>query len=406
MSDSIDDILIAQARVGNKHAFSQLIERYQQRVSRIAMSTIASEEVARELAQDAILQAYLSLDSLRDDTRFKSWLYGITLNVCRNYLREQKMEVLSLDAILGGVHRDVPLDALDVVDPQSIVEERELHTIVLQAVQCLSANDRAATLMFYYNQLTLEEIATILNISTGAVKGRLHRARKQLRERLLSLYPDMQHPISETQRRKSMVRAFVSSVRINNQSRQRVIILRDEAGKRGLFIWVDKTAARILAMGLVGINSPRPMSLHLMINLLKAANMQLEEVRIEALKDEIYYAVVKIRNGENTLELDARPSDALALAVYLDKPIYIAEEVLDKAGLALPEGKTLPPLSPHTFDQQKREEFLRSLEEADEADQQALQAQIERWKNMTEEERKEDRQRAVAYLLEGPEKKG
>jgi RNA polymerase sigma factor (sigma-70 family) len=403
MDDSIDVILIAQIRAGDKHAFGQLIERYQQRVYHIAISMIAREEVAREMSQEAILQAYLSLDSLRDDAHFKSWLYGITLNVCRSYIREQKMEALSLDAMLGGTHRDVPLDALDVMDPQSIVEERELYAIVLQAVQRLSANDRAVTLMFYYKQLTLEDIATILNISIGAVKGRLHRARKQLRERLSSLYPDMQAPISETQRKKSMVRAFISSIRINNQSRQRVIFLQDEAGKHVLLVWVDKAVAQIIADGLVGIDSPRPMSLHLMMNLLKATNMQVEEVRIEALKDNIYYAVVKIRNRDQMLELDARPSDALALSIYLDKPIYIAEEVLDKAGFPLPEGNTLPRPGPHTLDQQKREEILRKREEAKKADQQVRGVQVERKKNLTLEERKEAGKRFFASLLEGKE---
>jgi RNA polymerase sigma factor (sigma-70 family) len=400
MDDCTDDILLAQARSGDKRAFSQLIERYQQMVRYIAMSMITSEEVAHELAQEAILQAYLSLDHLRDNARFKSWLYGITLNVCRSYIREQKMDILSLDAMLGGVHRDVPLDNLAVVDPQSIVEERELHSVVLQAVQRLSANDRAATLMFYYNQLTLEEIAIILNISTGAVKGRLHRARKQLRERLLSLYPDMQHSVSKTQRRKRMVRGFINSARIDNKSRRRVIILQDEAGKRVLTIWVDNAAARTIAFGLNGIEPPRPMALHLMVNLLKAASMQLEEVRIEALKDEIYYAVVKIRNGEQMLELDARPSDALALAVYLDKPIYIAEEVLDKGGLTLPEGKMLPRPQHHILDQLEREEFLRMLEKTDEAAQPVALARSERWKNMTPEERQASQQNFVAHLLE------
>jgi len=64
-------------------------------------------------------------------------------------------------------------------------------------------------------------------------------------------------------------------------------------------------------------------------------------VRIETLKEDVFYAVAKIRSGNTTQELDARPSDALALALLMDSPVYIAEEVLEKCGIALPEGKTL-----------------------------------------------------------------
>src|SRR5215831_15839349 len=103
--DRITDAeLVAKVRQGDKEAFGQLIERYQQMVGHIAKKMIADEWVARELAQEAILQAYLSLDHLRDASRFKSWLYGITLNMCRSYLHDQKMDLLSLESILGGMH--------------------------------------------------------------------------------------------------------------------------------------------------------------------------------------------------------------------------------------------------------------------------------------------------------------
>ncbi len=64
-------------------------------------------------------------------------------------------------------------------------------------------------------------------------------------------------------------------------------------------------------------------------------------MRIETLKDDIFYAVTKFRNGDVLHELDARPSDAIALAVLMDKPIYVADEVMKRAGVALPEGKTV-----------------------------------------------------------------
>ncbi len=107
MENLTDVVLVGLAQNGDRHAFGQLIERHTQMVRQIARGMIASEEIACELAQEAWLQAYLSLDHLRDATRFKSWLYGITLNVCRNFIRERKIDLYSLDALMGGMSHDI-----------------------------------------------------------------------------------------------------------------------------------------------------------------------------------------------------------------------------------------------------------------------------------------------------------
>ncbi len=341
MTNITDSELVALARRGDKEAFGELIERYQQMVRRIALGVVAHEEDARELAQEAILQAYLSLDHLRDSTRFKSWLYGIVLNVCRGYIRDQKTDLFSLEAMMGGMHRDVQYFPSGVIDPEEIAEQRELHSIVLKAVQDLSPKDRVATLLFYYEQLSLREIAAILGVSIPAVKGRLYRAREQLREWLLTVYADLRSETETKQRRKTMAQVKVAAVLENAENKHNVVVLLDEAGRRVLNIWVGAAEGLMIAMGLTEIPPIRPMGIHLMINLLKATGIELEEVRVETLKDDVFYAVTKFRSGDGPYELDARPSDAIALAMLMDKPIYVAEEVLERVGTALPEGKTV-----------------------------------------------------------------
>jgi len=342
MTNKTDSELVALARCGDKEAFDELIERYQQMVRRIALGMVAHEEVARDLAQEAILQAYLSLDHLRDSTRFKSWLYGIVLNVCRGYIRDQKTDPFSLEAMMGGMYRDMPFFPSGVIDPEEVAEQRELHRIVLNAIQQLSPKDRLATLLFYYEQLSLREIAAILGVSISAVKGRLYRAREQLRERLLPVYADTKREAERKQGRKTMTKVTVAAVTDRDDgAKHSVVTLLDEAGRRILNIWIMDRDALVIALGVTGTAPIRPMSMHLMVNLLKATGMELEEVRIETLKDDVFYAVTKIRNGNVSHELDARPSDAIALAVLMDKPIYVAEEVLERCGVVLPEGKTL-----------------------------------------------------------------
>lgn len=363
MENQIDTELVALARNGDKQAFGQLVERYESMAKRVAVGMVANEDIARELVQEAILEAYLSLDHLRDNTRFKSWLYGIVLNVCRSYIREQKSNPYSLEALMGGMYLDRVSFSDGVLDPEVVVVERERYGAVLDAVQALSAKDRTAILLFYYEQLSIREVAAILEISVIAVKGRLHRARKQLKERLSAEYAEMKDAILPEHRRKMMVKSTVAAVLENSKNNNHAIILADETGRRVLNIWIGEPEAMVIAMGIAEVSAPRPMSAHLLMSLMKAAGMELEEVRVEALKDDVFYAVAKFRNGNEVYELDARPSDAISLAVHMDRPIYVAEEVMERAGITLPEGKTV-----QVMDRGKvREDVLKKLEEGRQA---------------------------------------
>jgi RNA polymerase sigma factor (sigma-70 family) len=330
--------LVALARSGDKRAFGQLIERYQQMSKRVALGMVANEQVAKELAQEAMLQAYLSLNHLRDEGRFKSWLYGIVLNVCRSYLRDQKIDYFSWEAMRGGVRFEAIGFSSLAPDPQEAAETRELHQLVLKAVNALSPKNRTATLLFYYEQLSLQEIAAILDVSVTAVKGRLHKSRKQLRERLLPLYFER----SQTeQRRKTMVKVTIADVVVKRyeeteEGKQRehyIIVLLDEVGQRALPIWVGPFEGQTIAMGIRELSTARPMTFNFMATLLEAAEVELEEVRVEALRDDTFYGVAKVRHGDRVQEVDARPSDAIALAVRTESPIYVADEVMKTAGV-------------------------------------------------------------------------
>lgn len=342
--EKTDAELVALARTGNRDAFGCLIERYTQMVRRLTASMIADESIAREMAQEAMVQAYLSLDHLRDSARFKSWLYGITLNVCRSYLREQQASVVSLENLVGGMN-DGGFDHAALregaIDPQALVEERELRLHVLQAVQRLSPKERAVTLLFYYEQYTLQEIANLLALSVTAVKGRLHRARKQLRAQLASWYEVLPQ---ERKRKRHMRRATIESVREHPETRQHVVVLKD-AEDRELVIWIGKSEAWAIAGGLANFAQPRPMTAQLMVNLLQATGSTLEEVRIDALKDEVFFATLKVRGANGEQELDARPSDALTLATLVNCPIFVADEVMQRVAQSDASERWLRPAS-------------------------------------------------------------
>ncbi len=351
MDTRADSELVALARAGDKQAFGQLVERYQSMAQRIAMSMVRDAETARDLVQEAILQAYLSLGHLRDDARFKSWLYGIVLNVCRSFIRDQHADanLFSLEAIMGGLAFDALPFSGTIPSPQEIIEERERRRIVLEAIDGLSPKDREATLLFYDDQLSLQEIAALLGISVVAVKGRLHKARKHLRERLSSLYAEI-HP-TLIERKREMIKVTIADVVKRERTGEQgpaithyIVMLLDEAGQRVLPIWVGPWEGQAIAIGLREFSPvPRPMTFTFMANLLEAASVKVEEVRVQTLKDETFYAVVKLHSHGGAREADARPSDAIALALRTGSPIYVAEDVMENEGAVVPADRFKAP---------------------------------------------------------------
>ena len=149
-----DADLVVLARSGDRDAFGELAERYASMARRVTYRIIPHPDAVQEIAQEAIVQAYLSVDRLRNPHRFQSWLYGIVLNLCRRYLRDRKPDrMLSYESILGGVAGgDLPMSDSEP-GPQEIAEAREMARAVRNAVDMLSPSNRAATLMYYFDQL-------------------------------------------------------------------------------------------------------------------------------------------------------------------------------------------------------------------------------------------------------------
>lgn len=191
MSEQSDPELVYLALQGDTSAFDWLVLRYQPMAQQIANRTIGNEDLAQELVQEAMLQAYLSLDKLRDPECFKSWLYGIVLNICRRHLRRRKVMLFPLDTVMMDWGNE-PLSIDQTSNPQQVVEQEEQYATLLKAIDTLSHRNRLAILLFYQEQLSLKEVADRLDISVSAVKGRLHKSRHQLKEKLQPLQERIQ----------------------------------------------------------------------------------------------------------------------------------------------------------------------------------------------------------------------
>jgi uncharacterized protein len=124
-------------------------------------------------------------------------------------------------------------------------------------------------------------------------------------------------------------------VRVELPSNQPIVLLKESDGERYLPIWIGAVEATAIAFALQGIETPRPMTHDLMRDMLGEVQVSVERILISELVDQTFYALIRMSSDGKTVEVSSRPSDAIALAVRINAPIYAAEEVLDQAGIEL-----------------------------------------------------------------------
>ena len=125
----------------------------------------------------------------------------------------------------------------------------------------------------------------------------------------------------------------VMGVRVEMPSNQPIVLLREVTGERYLPIWIGAVEATAIAFAQQGVVPPRPLTHDLMKDLLDALGQELAEVQITDMKDGVFFATLVLGSG---VEIGARPSDSIALALRTGSRIVCAEEVLDEVGLAVP----------------------------------------------------------------------
>ncbi|RMF45816.1 MAG: bifunctional nuclease family protein [Anaerolineae bacterium] len=140
-----------------------------------------------------------------------------------------------------------------------------------------------------------------------------------------------------------MVKVTIDSIRVSLMSQQRIIILREENSDRYLPIWIGIFEAEAIAIALQEVEVSRPLTHDLLRNVLRRLGAQVLRVEVVALQDDTYYGNIVLDVQGERVEIDSRPSDALALAVRVNAPIYVARAVLDAAGIVPEEDINVPP---------------------------------------------------------------
>lgn len=176
-----DDVqLIAEALDGDSAAFGQLVTRYQDRLYNTLVHVVGCREMARDVVQDAFVQAYVKLESFEGASAFYTWLYRIAVNLAISRRRREK-PMASVDQVREVLGHEPP----DTADPpEARLEQQERARQVQQALAAVSDEHRTILTLREMDGCSYEQIAEILELPVGTIRSRLHRARMQLREQL------------------------------------------------------------------------------------------------------------------------------------------------------------------------------------------------------------------------------
>lgn len=178
-----DDDLIEKSKAGDLNAFEALIARYEKKVYTIAFRFMGNQDDAKDLAQEAFIRVYKSLNNFRGESSFLTWLYHIISNLCKDELRkQQKKKTISLE-IVRETKKNSPTASVNLPEENYIRKEKQ--QALQEVINTLPIDYKWIIIMREFQQFSYEEIAAQIGCSIGTVKSRLNRGRQLLRDGVL-----------------------------------------------------------------------------------------------------------------------------------------------------------------------------------------------------------------------------
>jgi len=179
-----DEELVARSVAGDSDSFNQLIIRWERPIYALAYRQIGREDDARDVCQEAFLRAFRALPGFKGQAKFSSWLYRITLNLCRDWMRRQRrspfvqvpegVDVSDLAAVQASPSESI----------EDVIGRKDLGRHLARAMQTLPHEQRSAILLKEYHDLTFQEIAELQGCPLSTVKTRLYQGLTVLRREL------------------------------------------------------------------------------------------------------------------------------------------------------------------------------------------------------------------------------
>jgi RNA polymerase sigma-70 factor (ECF subfamily) len=179
MSEAIEDNkALERVRAGDRSAFRPLVERHQNAVYSFVLRLVRNPDTAEEIAQEAFVRAFASVDRFRAEAKFRTWVMQIALNLIRDRRRAEGRlpVVVSIEELRQRSDRPAPSD------PESNIANKELASLLESALDSLPPDYREVFLLKHVEGLPYGEISEMTGVSIGALKVRAHRARIRIRE--------------------------------------------------------------------------------------------------------------------------------------------------------------------------------------------------------------------------------
>ncbi len=187
LKDLSDEQLVELYRGGREEAFTELVKRYQRELFHFLVRFLSSRAAAEDVFQEAFLQVHISIDSFDTSRRFRPWLFTISANKARDWLRRNRSGPASLSAPAGsggsapasdddGQVAFVDLMEADLPRPADEAQRQEIRELVQRTVALMPEHLREVLLLAYFHRFAYKEVAEMLGIPLGTVKSRLHAA--------------------------------------------------------------------------------------------------------------------------------------------------------------------------------------------------------------------------------------
>ena len=192
MTELNDKYLVTQLKSGSLEALGELYNRHRQMVYRTALAIVADQEAASDLLQDVFLRLYRFADHIDPERRLEPWLYRMTANLSYTWVKRNRRGMRLLEEMsewfFSSSHKE---------SPHELAEEKEEWEEVQRALFTLPVAQRVVVVMYYLNDLSVQEIAETLDIPVGTVKSRLHYGRRTLQNVLGLDYLTKKQSLSE-----------------------------------------------------------------------------------------------------------------------------------------------------------------------------------------------------------------
>ena len=153
----------------------------------------------------------------------------------------------------------------------------------------------------------------------------------------------------------------IDSIRVSLQNYQRVVILKDKGSDRYLPIWIGANEADAIAVKLQEVRVPRPLTHDLLESVIQSLGARVNHILVSDLSDDTFYAKIVLQHNDSQTEIDSRPSDAIALAVRTQAPIFASDSVVDRAGVKMDQSTGKAVLSEDDENRVPTEEELKSM---------------------------------------------